>query len=331
MNDQSLTLRYVASGVVAAAAITLVIALTGDRLAAFDIVGPTLPFQYPWRLTEPDVGGQVSAWLGYVAHNFFVWFVIAKARASGQRFEASFTRFNYLMLWGNGAFIALHLLQTHVFYDGLARDVPEITALGSVALMLIVILYFEAPRRGLAFGALRIDRRFTEIARAYHGYLFSWAIIYTFWYHPMESTQGHLIGFFYMFLLMWQSVLILNRAHINRTWTLVLEVMVIPHAILVAVTQPANAWRMFGFGFLVIFIVTQMHGVGWSRFVRVGLGGTFAIALVLAYGVFGEMANWHEVLRIPMVDYLVVALLYVGCRLVVGIRPGRTNQSVLSK
>ncbi len=331
MNPSSLTLRYVASGVVVAAAFAFVIALTGDRLATFDIVGPTLPFQYPWRLSDPDVGGQVSAWLGYVCHNVFVWYVIARARASGQRFEASFTRFNWLMLWGNGAFIALHLLQTHVFYDGLARDVPEITALGSVALMLIVILFFEAPRRGLLFGRLRIDRKITEIARTHHGYLFSWAIIYTFWYHPMESTQGHLIGFFYMFLLIWQSVLILNRAHINRVWTLALEVMVIPHAILVAVTQPANAWRMFGFGFLVIFVVTQMHGVGLSRFTRVVLGGVSAIALVLAYGVFGDAWNLHEILRIPIADYLVVALLYVGFVMLVRARSGPSQPPVLSK
>ena len=41
-----------------------------------------------------------------------------------------------------------------------------------------------------------------EVARKYHGYYFAWAIIYTFWYHPMEITGGHLLGFFYMFLLL---------------------------------------------------------------------------------------------------------------------------------
>ena len=319
------TVRYVSAGVAAAAAMTLVIALVADRLAMFEIIGPTAPLQYPWRLTDPTVGGQISVWLGYVAHNLFVWWVIYKAKASGQGFKDKFTSFNWMMLWGNGAFIGLHLLQTHVFYDGLARDVPEVTAQGSVALMLIVILLFEAPRRGLAFGRLRIDRKFTEIARQYHGYLFSWAIIYTFWYHPMVSTQGHLIGFFYMFMLIWQSVLILNRAHINRWWTLALEAMVVPHAILVAVTQPSNAWRMFGFGFLTIFVLTQMHGVGLSRTVRVTLGSTFAVALVLAYGVYGDVSQWNEVLRIPIVEYLVVALLYGIFAIVVRFAPGRSS------
>ena len=101
--------------------------------------------------------------------------------------------------------------------------------------------------------------------RKYHGYVFSWAIIYTFWYHPTDSTIGHLAGFFYMFMLFWQSVLIFNRAHRNRWWTITLELLVIPHGVLVAITQPANMWRMFGFGFAAIFILTQMHGLGFTK------------------------------------------------------------------
>ncbi len=34
----------------------------------------------------------------------------------------------------------------------MARDVPEITALGSVALMLMVLLVLENPRRGILLG-----------------------------------------------------------------------------------------------------------------------------------------------------------------------------------
>lgn len=54
-------------------------------------------------------------------------------------------------------------------------------------------------------------RRFLDIVRRYHGYLFSWALIYTFWYHPMKNTFGHLASFFYMFALLSQSVLLFWR------------------------------------------------------------------------------------------------------------------------
>ena len=52
------------------------------------------------------------------------------------------------MIGVNLAFAALHIVQTQLWFDGLAQDVPEITALGSVALMLMVILILEALRRG---------------------------------------------------------------------------------------------------------------------------------------------------------------------------------------
>ena len=228
------------------------------------------------------------------------------------------------MLAGNGGFVFLHILQTHLFYDGLAQDVPEITALGSVALMLMVVLILETPRRGLALGKrVRFDRRFLKIVREYHGYFFSWAIIYTFWYHPTDSTVGHLAGFFYMFMLFWQSVLIFNRAHRNRWWTLTLELLVLPHGVLVAITQPENMWRMFGFGFAAIFILTQMHGLGLSVQIRSLLATLFVLAVLIAYGSTGEIGMLHEISRIPVIEFGVVGVLYVLFLIAIRIVPSR--------
>ena len=41
-------------GFVWATCLTTIIALTASRLTEFDIVGPTVAFAYPWRLTTPD-------------------------------------------------------------------------------------------------------------------------------------------------------------------------------------------------------------------------------------------------------------------------------------
>ena len=79
------------------------------------------------------------------------------------------------------------------------------------------------------------------MTKVYHGYLFSWALIYTFGITPAVATPGHLWGFFYLLLLLWQSVLIFNRAHTNRWWTLFLEILVIPHAVLVALRPRSRA------------------------------------------------------------------------------------------
>ena len=299
-------------GTVLAAVLTSIIAMTGARLAGFVIVGPTVPFAYPWRLVEPTVVARITAWGGYVLHNLFVWGVIYAARRERPRYQVGFRWQNWAMLAGNGVFIILHVVQTHLYYDGLAQDVPEITALGSVALMLMVVLILEVPRRGLLFRrSLRFDRRFIKMVKEYHGYLFSWAIIYTFWYHPTEATIGHLAGFFYMFMLFGQSILIFNRAHVNRWWTLTLEMLVLPHGVLVAINQPSSSWRMFGFGFGAMFILTQMHGLGLSVRARSLLAGIYVLALLASYGSIGNIGSIHEIVRIPVLDFAVVLILYL--------------------
>lgn len=93
--------------------------------------------------------------------------------------------------------------------------------------------------RGLFFG--RCKRlpipHFNDViafAKKYHGYMISFGIVYDFHYHPVvskyhregrvtvicvsnmmlwifkEATVGHLGGFFYQFLLFWQSTSFLH-------------------------------------------------------------------------------------------------------------------------
>jgi hypothetical protein len=137
----------------------------------------------------------------------------------------------------------------------------------------------------LGVGSSWVERA-GPFVRRYHGYFFAWATIYTFWYHPMENTWGHLFGFFYMFLLMLQGSLFFTRAHVNRAWTVVLEVSFAFHGAMVAYLA-GQGWRMFLMGGLATFIITQMHGLGLSRRVRwlIALGYFAAAAVIYAdYG-----------------------------------------------
>jgi uncharacterized membrane protein YhdT len=300
-----------AVGILFAAACTAIIGLTAARLADFEIIGVTQPFQYPWRLKEPTVASQLSAWFGYAAHNLIAWCIIAYARKTAKGFTRELRGFNWYMFAVHLFFIGLHIAQTHLFYDALARDVPEVTALGSVALMLMVILILETPRRGLFLGKrFPFHKRFLKVVREYHGYLFTWALIYTFWYHPTEATSGHLVGFFYMFLLLWQSVLLFHRAHLNKGWIIFLEVMVIPHGVLVAYFQGNALWPMFGFGFGAMFVLTQMYAFRWSKQTYGAVYALFLILLVAGYVSADQLEQWHSVFRIPVLDYAVVFLLY---------------------
>ncbi|MEV1119336.1 hypothetical protein AB0I91_30150 [Actinosynnema sp. NPDC049800] len=298
-------------GVIGSLALTGLVWLFGQRLHGIALLPDQGASWYYWKLPEPTFWTRASAWTGYVAHQVVSWGLIYYAQTRIRRYTTGLHRVNVVALAANGAFIALHAVQTQIFYDGIAQDVSIFSSQGSVVLLLVAVLLMENKRRGLFFGRRApISADVVDFVRRYHGYLFSWAAIYTFWYHPMESTSGHLIGFFYMFLLLFQSSLMFTAAHTNRWWTLTLELMVALHGTLVAVMNsgPDGIWPMFLFGFVGIFVITQMHGVGLSTAARWWVAGTVAVAVAAVYAWRG-FDRVDEVVRIPAIEYLLVAVL----------------------
>ncbi|MCH9653526.1 MAG: hypothetical protein K0U86_09435 [Planctomycetes bacterium] len=293
--------------------------LLGPRLAQV----PHLPDQgagwYFWKLPEPTMMGRITAWGGYLLHQLANFALIYRAKqlslrsieAGGIRYSNQLHKINIIALVVNAVFIILHLAQTHLWYDGLAQDTHVFSSLVSVAILLIWVLMMETPRRGLFFGVkVPIRTEVLDFAKKYHGYYFSWAIIYTFWFHPAEASLGHLWGFFYLLLIMLQGSLFFTRMHTNRYWTLLLEVLVLVHAFVVARLQGAGMWPMFAFGFGSIFVITQMHGLGWSRLKRAVILALYLLALFLVYRERG-FSHVNEVFRIPVIDYLGVFILTV--------------------
>ena len=311
MSTKNNSLKLILGGVFISAALTAVIGFTAANLARFQIVGPTVPFAYPWRLAEPNTMALITAWGAYLLHNIIVWSIIYFAQRQHPKFSNNLSWFNWALIMTNVGFIALHIIQSQLWFDGLAASVPEISALGSVAVMLMIIIIFETPRRGLILGKkFKFKDGFMQIARKYHGYFFSWATIYTFWYHPTEGTLGHLMGFFYMFMLFVQSALIFNRAHINRWWTFFLEFFVLIHGVAVAVLQGQSMWPMFAFGFGAMVVLTQMYGLGLNTLIKRALAIGFIVIAVGTYSMMGRLAAWNEIIRIPVLDYMVIFLLY---------------------
>lgn len=266
---------------------------------------------YYWKLTEPDFWSRFWAWSGYALHQLSIWCLIAWAQFKRPSYSSKLHPVNCMALATNVLFVLLHIGQTRLSYDGLAQDTSVHSSQFSVIFMLVFILIMENRRRGLLFG-YRVN--FLEptggFLRRYHGYYFSWAIVYTFWFHPIEDNLGHLLGTFYILLLLLQGSLFFTTLHRDRVWTLLLEVFVLFHGGMVAwLSLGGDHWQMFVTGFLTLFILTQMHGVG--------LGHKSRVALVLAYCLFiyylyqGRGSDVVEVTRIPAAE-LGLALLIGG-------------------
>ena len=80
------------------------------------------------------------------------------------------------------------------------------------------------------------------------------------------------------------------------------------HGTLVAIFQGQGLWPMFAFGFAGIFILTQMHGLGWSRLVRGLVAGLYVAAALFIYSSRGWV-QLNEIIRIPLIEYLLVFIL----------------------
>lgn len=298
--------RVLWGGIVFSFLFTGLIWLAGARLEQVSLLPDQGAAWYYWKLPNPTFWTRASAWGLYFLHQFALWGIIYLAQNRRPKYTTGLHRFNFAALGVNAFFILLHFVQTHIWYDGLAQDTPIWSSQGSVIVMLVVILLMENQRRGLFFGKrLSFLKETARFWRKYHGYVFAWAIIYTFWFHPTVATSGHLIGFFYMFLLMLQGSLFFTRVHLNRVWNVALEVMVLVHGALVAVMQGNGLWPMFAFGFAGLFVITQMYGLNLPRWARWLILGVFVGAVLFVYSQVG-WARINEIVRIPLIEYLAV-------------------------
>ncbi len=269
---------------------------------------------YYWKLPEPNFWTRFWAWSLYGLHQLGLWWMIWWAQSRKIGYSRGLHPVNLLAIGFNALFVLLHIAQTKLSYDGLAQDVSVWSSQFSVIFMLVFILIMESDRRGLLFGRkVNFLHEPGVFLRRYHGYYFAWAIVYTFWFHPIEDNLGHLLGTLYILLLLLQGSLFFTRYHRNKMWTGVLEVFVLFHGAMVAyVMQTAGSWKMFGFGFFGLFIVTQMHGMGLSRAARGGFVLLYLGGVLAAY--YGTDENPTEVLRIPLAEY---ALVFVMAGLII--------------
>lgn len=256
--------------------------------------------------------------------------------------------------WWHGATLGLHatfcvarVAHTRwVSYDGLARDVHEASALGAVAVLLVWVWLLRSPERGVFFGCFRLSlpggggsraaATLRSAAVAAHSYAFSFACVWTLWYHPAVATPAHVTGIVYIGALLVQSALAGTAAHVEEGWMTALEVSVAGHALVtaaaattrsasaaaaagVAVAQPGGGGGggdggksllpLFGWGFASTFVAVPLHGLGWSAATRARVTAAYgATAAAAVAGRWGGTRAYH-VVAIPVADAVILGVL----------------------
>lgn len=291
---------------------TGVIWLTGGWLDTIPLQPDQGPTWYYWQLPSPTFWTKFTAWVGYLLHQAFMWGTIFYAQRKRQRYTSGLHKINVIALLGNALFILLHFAQTRIWYNGLAQSTSLFSAEAAVVLLLVVVLIMENRRRGLFLGKRApISQAVVDLCRRYHGYLFAWAIVYTFWFHPMVATGAHLTGFLYMFLLMLQGSLFFTRRHLNRWWTMLLEVLVAVHGTVVVAQAGSDAVWAFGLGFFTLFVITQMHRLRLRVWAHGGIILLYSTSILFGFTQRG-VTVLRDLALVPLIEYgLVIALALV--------------------
>ncbi|MFX0106926.1 MAG: hypothetical protein ACFE7R_01450 [Candidatus Hodarchaeota archaeon] len=314
-------------GLVFAIGFTLLIWIFGPALDRF-VLGPDQgPAWYYWQLPEPDFMAQFIVWSMYLTHQFVVWGTIYWAQknliAQKTNPTTSLTKYNWAMVVISLVFVTLHLVQTQIWFDGLAQDVPIWTSQGSVIVMLVLILIIENPRRGLFLGKKAgkpFTARVSGLVRRIHMYPIAWALVYTFWFHPMFYDPQLLTGFFYMFLLFTQMTVAYTKVHIDKRWVITVEGFVGVHALVVAIFNTldhgsTDMWAMFLSGFVFMWVFTYMYALNIRKEVKglVTLLYFTFLAWIYIPAPFGYGRDIAYLLRlemlwIPIILYLLAAV-----------------------
>lgn len=213
----------------------------------------------------------------------------------------------------------------------------------SVSMLVSMILVLEYKDRGLICGwpirgvhdsKLLLKDEVAFIIRKYHGYVFSWALIWTFWTHPLENSFSHISGQTITWFPLLQSSLIYTFMHKNRKWRFFIEACIFGHPAIVAVTTQIygietlvkdakvySIWEMFTFGFLFVVFATQIFTLRFWVRDRVWKKSTILCSFILLTIIYyasvshKSLKDWNEVVRIPTVLYKDVWVCYVSVKI----------------
>lgn len=314
--------KLIVGSVIVSLLMTLLIYIVGQGYVHPEFLPDQGAAWYYWKLPEASMWARITGWSLFATHLLLTLFLAFKLKNNRPKPPQVLNKYNIALILTQIVFSLLHLVQTYFFYDTLAHDTPVWLSQASVIVMLVFMMILLNDRRGLFFGKkIKFPPVVAQITRLIHGPYIILAVIFTFWYHPMEPSLGHLIGFFYMFLLMSQISLAHTQAHFNKYWQFSLEFLVLIHGVAVALMVGNGMWPMFGFGFGAVTVITYIYLLKLPKAVRLSIQLLYMVLAIIVYtGGLNSNRNLgkiYEITFIPFIEYLLV-FVFAGVFIIIG-------------
>ena len=224
-----------------------------------------------------------SMMLLYACHQVFHWSMTCYARFF-LKTSRKLQSFHYWMAGVNIFFVLLHLALSHwthgsisaiyhyyrsVHYHGYYISYERDDDLPILWGLSYWILLAKSGQRGAFFGlSIPFTKPIVLFADELLDFVFSWAVLYTYWCHPLKEISTLIIELIFIT----HSCLIQTSFHKNKCWTIFVEMNVL--FFMFHVLGP-NRPSSYIFGCmnlcLVVFVVTQIHGLNLRLLVKIDI------------------------------------------------------------
>ena len=252
---------------------------------------------------QVTLGAIISSSLFYLAHQIAVWVIMIKAWKSKNKLDGKI-KFNIIALAINVLFVFAHFFQTAVWRDSISSFVPLWVVHAGLFISLILFIYLQLNQRGLFLGIkIHSGGKLFFFMEKFHMIFFPWIIVFAFWFHPMEGNWILISVFLLLFLLFIQMGMVNTELHVNRYWLALLEVFIAAHLIIIISQLKKDVWPVFLFGFLIVFIFTQLHAVKMKMWLRITIVSAAVILAAAIYGRLRGFSRLYEILYIPASIY----------------------------
>ena len=244
----------------------------------------------------------------YILHQLAHWAMVYYAHTH-LKCSHKLQPFHYWMAGMNLVFVLLYIAQPYLFPDKISYHLSY-----ELPLVMLGLSYWfliaKSSGRGLIFGYFVPKQGIAEVAETSLPYYFSFAVLLNFWYKPfLDIYRFFFVRLVVELIFITYSCLIQKHIHENKHWSLLLELMVLPHTLIIF-SFPApdqETILIFSLVFAVVFAISQMHGLNFlTRMIKIVI-----TVLLISFAILFDFIWYQGELVVFITGYYYIGLIVI--------------------